>query len=399
MKNLFLFTLLTLIIFSCKDDNDGGGIPAGAPILGSIGYDVTEAEEDKSFTIKFGFTEPVDKDYVLSYVLLGETAIADTDFAKQSGTVNFVAGDQQKEIEITILGDFIEEQEEEFNIRLFSTTSQFAEAFINVTIIDNDNALDNLVIPGGSTSPESYEGYTLVWEDEFTGTSLNGSDWNFEIGDGCPDLCGWGNNELQSYAEDNVSFMDDDYLIIQARPEDIGSSEYTSSRITTQGKQKFQYGRVDVRAVLPEGQGIWPAIWMLGEDITTDGWPACGEIDIMELIGSAPSTTHATFHFGRDFGNHRFKGEGLTLPDGNKFSEQFHIFSMIWEEDMVQILMDNQLVYEIDPSVTNPEPYPFNDEFFFIMNIAVGGNWPGNPNNSTVFPQHMIVDYIRVFQK
>ena len=162
--------------------------------------------------------------------------------------------------------------------------------------------------------------------------------------------------------------------------------------------QEFQFGRIDVSAKLPEGQGIWPAIWMLGHNFPTSGWPACGEIDIMELIGNEPSTVHGTAHWGTSWNVHQYSGDEITLPEGQKFSDAFHLFSIIWTENSITWLMDDQPYYSIDNTQMNGQPYPFNNSFFFIMNIAVGGNWPGYPNSSTIFPQTMQVDYVRVFQ-
>ncbi|HRI60869.1 MAG TPA: glycoside hydrolase family 16 protein, partial [Saprospiraceae bacterium] len=150
----------------------------------------------------------------------------------------------------------------------------------------------------GYSTPATYPNLTAVWSDEFDGTSLNELYWNFQLGDGCPNLCGWGNNELEYYKKENT-IVKDGYLIITAKSETAGSKNYTSSRINTQDKFNVQYGRVDVRAALPKGQGIWPAIWMLGKNINTTSWPACGEIDIMEMVGGSgkDNVAHGTAHW------------------------------------------------------------------------------------------------------
>ena len=152
---------------------------------------------------------------------------------------------------------------------------------------------------------------------------------------------------------------------------------------------------MDIRAKLPRGQGIWPALWMLGSNITSIGWPACGEIDIMELLGHEPYKVHAALHYGTS--GHGSKTNSLSLSGGRTFGDEFHVFSLVWKEDSLQILVDDQPELEVSKADIGEE-YPFNAPFFFIMNVAVGGNWPGSPDASTPFPQRMIVDYIRVFQ-
>ena len=219
--------------------------------------------------------------------------------------------------------------------------------------------------------------------------------WDYDIGIGNADTGpGWGNNELQNYTDDpENAFIENSNLVIRAKKDD---GKYTSARLTTKDKKEFKFGRIDVRAKLPQGQGIWPAIWMLGENIDDVSWPACGEIDIMELVGHTPKTVHGTAHWG-------LRGEPSTYKTGstsreNNFSESFHVFSIVWEFNEITWYLDETKFHSFSSDQTQGKPYPFNNEFFFIMNVAVGGNWPGNPDDTTVFPQEMIVDYIRVFQ-
>ena len=252
----------------------------------------------------------------------------------------------------------------------------------------------------GFTTPETYAGMQLVWRDEFDQQSLNTNDWTYEIGDGCPNICGWGNNELQYYTNENTALVEGN-LVIEAKKESRGNRQYTSSRIITKNNQSFQYGRVDIRANLPKGQGIWPALWMLGDNIDQVGWPACGEIDIMELIGGSgngrDNTVHGTVHWRDDATGDRAQfGGDYTLPNGI-FNDQFHVFSIVWTQNRIEWLVDDVRYHAIDTSPAGLSE--FRNSFFFIFNIAVGGNWPGNPDGSTVFPQRMIVDYIRVFQE
>lgn len=242
----------------------------------------------------------------------------------------------------------------------------------------------------GYSTPDHYPDMTLVWSDEFNGDELNTGDWNYELGGD-----GWGNHELEFYQSKNT-LVQDGYLIIKAKAEHVGNNNYTSSRLTTQGKQTFQYGRIDIRALLPKGKGIWPALWMLGSSITTDGWPACGEVDIMELIGGGTndSTVYGTAHW--DEGGHAYNTGHKSLTDGSLFADKFHVFSIVWTAESIIWYVDDVQYHSVDISQANLSE--LRAPFFFIFNVAVGGDWPGNPDGTTVFPQRMVVDYIRVFQ-
>ena len=244
----------------------------------------------------------------------------------------------------------------------------------------------------GFESPTSYDGMELVWADEFDGTALNTDDWNYDIGTG---VNGWGNFEDQYYAEDNVSLLDG-HLVIEARREALGGKQYTSSRITTEGKQDFQYGRIDVRAVMPSGNGMWPAIWMLGSNFSEVGWPFCGEIDIMELFGErGDNKVYGTVHWD-NAGQYAQFGGDTTLPSGG-FDDKFYVFSITWDEQFIRWYIDNEEYHAID--ITPLELEEFREKFFFILNVAVGGDkGAGNPAG-TLFPQWMVIDYIRVFQE
>lgn len=280
-------------------------------------------------------------------------------------------------------------------VQAHATENEFIKEERQISISE---AVFGLAIPKtGYVSPESYGGYKLVWRDEFEGNVLS-SDWVFELGDGCPTLCGWGNNELQWYRKENVK-VENGYLIIQARQENFGGKNYSSSRIKTQGKQSFKFGRVDIRATLPKGQGIWPALWMLGDNIGQVGWPKCGEIDIMEMVGgegtAKNNTVHGTVHWDNN-GSHAEFGGFVTLREGI-FNDNFHVFSIIWDEKKIVWLLDNEPYHEID--ITPANLSELRESFFFLFNVAVGGNWPGNPDGSTIFPQQMVIDYVRVFQK
>lgn len=244
--------------------------------------------------------------------------------------------------------------------------------------------------------------WQLVWEDDFNGTSIDTTKWNFTIGAG-----GYGNNELQYYSNrpENAR-VENGKLVIEARKENYQGSPYTSAKLTTQGKFAFTYGKVEVKAKLPEGQGVWPAIWMMPEDMSIyGGWPACGEIDIMELLGHEPGKIYGTIHYGNP---HTYHGGNYTLPDGQKFSDDFHVFGLEWEPGKIKWYVDGQLYYETSDWFSRSSneafdytyPAPFDREFYLILNVAVGGNWPGYPpENADYFPQRMVVDWVKVYKK
>ncbi|MEL6143481.1 MAG: family 16 glycosylhydrolase, partial [Bacteroidota bacterium] len=235
----------------------------------------------------------------------------------------------------------------------------------------------------------------LVWSDEFDGTSLNTADWNYQIGDGCPDLCGWGNGERQFYQENNVT-VSDGTLKIEARLETIGNSGYTSARITTRDKQDFTYGRMEARIKLPPGAGTWPAFWMLPTDEVYGGWPQSGEIDIMEYIGREPDKAFGTIHYGDPFPANQFQGNEIFLFGEEEFHEDFHTFAIEWEEGEIRWFMDDYLYSTKRPINIGPFNWPFDQDFHFLLNLAIGGTLGGLVNNS-VFPVVMEVDYVRVY--
>ena len=277
------------------------------------------------------------------------------------------------------------------NTKAHTTYTSFIEKTETVEIFVTPGSSGGIPTTGYST-PLSYPGYTLVWNDEFEGTALS-SDWVYEIGNG---NWGWGNNELEYYRQENVE-VSDGFLKITAKQENFGGQNYTSGRIKTQGKKSFMHGRIDIRAALPYGQGMWPALWMLGDNITTASWPGCGEIDIMELVGGSgfnDRTVYGTIHWD-NAGSHAQYGNSNSLSSG-KFADEFHVFSIVWDQNTITWLRDD-IQYNV-ADITPAELSEFQQNFFFIFNLAVGGTWPGSPDASTVFPQVMAVDYVRVFQ-
>ena len=234
----------------------------------------------------------------------------------------------------------------------------------------------------------------LVMQDEFNVDGQpNANLWSYNIGRG---QNGWGNNELQFYTDrtKNVTVKDGN-LVITADKESFNGAQYTSARLLTKGKFDQAYGRFEARMQLPWGQGIWPAFWMLGADIDTNPWPGCGEIDIMEIRGQNPTVLLGTVH-GPGYSGGQSISKSYTLKN-DRFDTGFHVFGVEWAPDYVNFYVDNVLYNQITPADV-PGTWVFNKPFFIIMNIAVGGNFVGSPNDETVFPQKMLVDYMRVYR-
>jgi beta-glucanase (GH16 family) len=254
-----------------------------------------------------------------------------------------------------------------------------------------------------TATPPPTPSYQLVWADEFNGVDGSAPDatkWAIQTGGG-----GWGNNELESYTARPANVqVSGGNLVITAIKEDYTGTDgiarhYTSARLQTKGLFSQQYGRFEARIQVPKGQGMWPAFWMLGNNIDTARWPACGEIDIMENIGKEPSMVHGTLHAPG------YPPEGYTaaytLPNSQNFADGFHVFAAEWEPQQIRLYVDRNL-YATDTQSASPAPngWPFDSQpFFMLLNLAVGGAWPGNPDATTQFPQQMLVDYVRVYQK
>ena len=251
----------------------------------------------------------------------------------------------------------------------------------------------------GKSAPK----WKLVWSDEFDGPNGSAPDpakWFVEVNG-----TGFGNNELEYYTSRREnSHVEDGKLIITARKETFTGPDgvtrpYTSGRLETKGHFEQQYGRFEARIKIPAGQGMWPAFWMLGNDIDRVGWPTCGEIDIMENIGSEPSKVHGSMHGPKYSGENPLTG-AFTLPRNQRFSDDFHIFAVEWEPAAIRFYVDDILYETQTPdNLPSSKHWAFDHPFFLLLNLAVGGGWPGNPDATTVFPGSMLVDYVRVYQR
>ena len=240
----------------------------------------------------------------------------------------------------------------------------------------------------------SYAAYQLVWSDEFDGTTLNPADWNYEVGDN------WHNNELQAYTDRSEnSYVKDGKLVIVAQKEAYHEKEYTSARINTEGKHDFLYGKIEARIKLPKGQGMWPAFWMMPTDADYGGWAASGEIDILESTNNADHIS-GTLHYGGTPPNNTFSSSGRYTEEGVNYSDDYHVYTLEWQPYEMKWFIDGKLYSKKTEWQTQGHPYPapFDKRFYIILNLAVGGHMPGNPDETTVFPQSLSIDWVRVYQ-
>ena len=259
---------------------------------------------------------------------------------------------------------------------------------------------EEMVSQNKETNDWEIEGWNIVWQDEFDKESLDLTKWSREIGGH-----GWGNNELQFYTDsDSNSYVENGNLVLKAQvvPQGIGSSKglryYSSARLRTYGKGDWKYGRIEVKAKVASGQGIWPAIWMLPTDWLFGGWPSSGEIDIMEHVGYDLGVVHGSVH--TEAYNHKINTQRSSARKIANVDTEFHVYSIIWDKDKISFFIDDvqYFLFENDQQ-GNYKTWPFDQRFHLLINIAVGGDWPGNPDNSTNFPRKMLVDYVRVYEK
>ena len=244
-----------------------------------------------------------------------------------------------------------------------------------------------------SSSAEQVAQY--LWHDEFDGETIDPTKWTFDIGTGAS---GWGNNEKEYYTDRKENaYIKDGVLHIRAQKENYKGAQYTSARMLTKGKFAFKYGTVEARIALPTGKGIWPAFWMLGENFDTVGWPACGEIDIIEAVNSE-NIVYGTNHwangaeyatYGNNTGNYRNQKFELDIT-------QFHTYKFTWDEKYIRMFVDDFMYHEILIENNTGDTEEFHKPFFFLLNVAVAGNWPGFEVDDSQFPNEMLVDYIRV---
>ena len=242
--------------------------------------------------------------------------------------------------------------------------------------------------------------WDMKWNDEFDVDGLPSSEkWDYQVGNGCPSLCGWGNNELQYYTQSNSSNarVENGHLIIEAHREQTESSQYSSAKLVTKGKKTWTSGKIEVKAKLPTGLGTWPAIWMMPEIDKYGGWPRSGEIDIMEHVGYCPDTIFGTVHteaFNHMVGTQ--KGNEILIKDSES---EFHVYGIIWDSEKIEWFVDGEHYHTFRNAHKSYKEWPFDHPFYLILNVAVGGNWGGKHGVAEdIWPQRMEIDYVRAYE-
>jgi hypothetical protein len=391
MKKALSLISLVLLINSCSGSNSPGNEITSKLAVADVIHE-RSSTSTTSYRFTVNVTPTCSKPITVNYKTVDATAVAGKDYTALTDKLTIPANTLSAYVDVTVLKDSLRQEDQTFTLEL-STPTNASISGTGKAIGTIQNYGTYLPVDGtGYAGATSYPGMTLAWSDEFTAKDINSSNWSYDIGGS-----GWGNNELEYYTNSSKNaYTTGGYLVIEARKETMVTNNYTSARMISKDKKTFTYGRIDFRAKLPKGQGIWPALWMLGNNIGTTPWPACGEIDIMELLGHEPQKTYGTIHWGAAGGASTHIGGNYSLPSLT-FNDKFHLFSLKWEADKMTFLIDDVVYFTANKSQVNGD-YPFDKPFFFIMNVAVGGGWPGNPDATTVFPQRMIVDYVRVFQ-
>jgi len=397
LRGIFLSVILAILYCSCSKSKTPVTPVVPVTILPTLSIlDISHTRDNKiatPFRFFISVSSASDKDIKVNYATSDSTAKSGIDYTAVSGTLTIPANQTIGYVDVSVVGDSLRQPDLAFYLTISNP--------VNATIKGSAKAIATVTTNGtyypsdseGYFSPLSYTGYTLAWSDEFNEATINTDVWNYDIGGS-----GWGNHELEYYTNSpNNSYLSNGKLVIEARQETIGTNNYTSARMNTSGKKSFQYGRIDMRAKIPVSHGMWPALWMLGSNIGTSPWPACGETDIMELVGSSPNRVVGSIHWAQADGSSGTVNNAYFLNSGD-FSLQFHVFSLVWQMNYVQIIVDGIPYMTATNSSVTSGTWPFNAPFFFIFNVAVGGDWPGSPDATTIFPQRMYVDYVRVFQ-
>ena len=271
------------------------------------------------------------------------------------------------------------------NVIIISATAHLLLSMVGAKIATASHRGLRSTLPSQDMTISHIANYKLVWSDEFAGTSIDTTNWNFQTGGH-----GWGNHEKEYYQRENASVTKGN-LVITAKKQHMQSNDYTSVRMTTKGKHDFKYGRMEARIKLPVAQGLWPAFWMLGANIDSVAWPACGETDIMEHI-NRDNIVYGTIHWDNN-GHVQFGGKTTTTP------ADYHVYSVEWDSASIRWYVDGVIYKEasIFDNVNSTEE--FHQPFFIILNLAVGGDWPGQAIDDKSLPAKMYVDYVRVYQQ
>lgn len=400
MKHLPICLAGALFALSCsKSGSNGGGQSKTPALIPTIGINsitqVRDTSNASTYTFAVTLSQQTTDTVSVTYATADSSAFAGQDYTAASGTLTFTPGNSVGVIKVTVTPSNLRSANTIFLVKLSNPVNGTLSTPEGDGIIENQgNNLGSDTT--GYQTPTSYVGYKLLWSDEFNESTVNTNYWQYDLGNG-----GWGNNELECYTDSNATVANG-YLQIQAKQQTVvyngATSNYTSTRMNTAGKFSFMYGRVDIRAKLPVAPGMWPALWFLGNDFGTAGWPACGETDLMELVGSDSHLVTGSIHWLEGNGQEGTLNNTYTLPNGADYSQKFHVFSLVWTAAQITMYVDDiPYMSESNTSISSGT-WPFNQTQFMIFNVAVGGDWPGSPTAQTVFPQSMYVDYVRVFQ-
>lgn len=389
------------MVLSCSKSGSGGGSqqPKTPAVIPAISINnvtqVRDTSVSSSYTFAVTLNQQTTDTVMVNYTTADSSAFAGKDYTAASGTLTFLPGSSVGVIRVSVAPSNLRAANSVFLVRLSGPVNGTLTTASGDGIIENQgNNLGSDTT--GYQTPVSYVGYKQLWSDEFNESTVNTNYWQYDLGNG-----GWGNNELECYTDSNA-IVANGYLQIQAKKQTVVyngvTSNYTSTRMNTAGKFSFQYGRVDIRAKLPVQPGMWPALWFLGNDFGTAGWPGCGETDLMELVGSNPHLVTGSIHWLQANNAEGTLNNTYTLPNGADFSQKFHVFSLVWTPTQISMYVDDLLYMTESSTSISSGTWPFNQPQFLIFNVAVGGDWPGPPTAQTTFPESMYVDYVRVFQ-
>jgi len=379
----FLIAAIAIALAACEG---GGSNNTPAEILSKLSIDDVTLFEGSSGTTPFEFTISMDKAFsqpvTVSYSTADGTAKAGEDYTAVSNqTVIFQPGEKSKKITISVTADTQREGAETFTVNLSNVVNGVIAKGVGTGTIRDDD--------------EGAAFTNLVWSDEFDYTGLpDNKKWGYDVGGH-----GWGNNELQYYTKERSqnARVENGHLVIEARRENMEGREYTSARLVTKNKGDWKYGRIEVKARLPQGRGIWPAIWMLPTEWKYGDWPKSGEIDIMEFVGYEPDRVHGTVHtqsFNHSIGTQ--KGSSLRFTD---LATAAHIYAIEWYADKIDFFVDGERYFTFTNTNRGAADWPFDQTFHLILNVAVGGNWGGAQGvDASVYPQQFLIDYVRVYQ-
>lgn len=403
MKQFPLFTgCLAAAIFAlaCHKSGSGGGSQQKtSAVIPAISINnVTQIRDTNvasTYTFAVSLSQQTTDTVTVQYQTADSSALAGKDYTAASGSLVFLPGNSVQTVKISVTPSDLRSANTIFLVKLSNPANGTLSTTEGDGIIQNEG--NNLgTDTTGYQTPSSYVGYKLAWSDEFTESAINTNYWQYDLGNG-----GWGNQELECYTDSNASIANG-YLVIQAKQQTVTyngvTSNYTSSRMNTGGKFSFQYGRVDIRAKLPVQPGMWPALWFLGNNISSAGWPACGETDLMELVGTNPHQVTGSIHWLEAGNQEGTLNNTYILPNNADYSQKFHVFSLVWTSTQISMYVDDMLYMTESNTSISSGTWPFNQPQFLIVNVAVGGDWPGSPTTATVFPESMYVDYVRVFQ-